>query len=354
LGAQRTLKTPASLLASPPRRRALEGLGAVAASFIVAGCERIPERDAVLRATVVRVVEPAARRVLDETRALDAALRPLAERAEPGPLEPARGALARTLVAWRRASAFRAGPFVDSHAFVQAMFWPVRGKDVDALLERAGTLDAASLERAGANQKGLYALEYLLFGRSERPFGAAEAHLVRALAANVLEHAERGVRGFSGSANYAERFAGAGQDGVAQLLALTTDAVEIVFAKLDRVRRGHAAGSVEPTAVEGYWSHGSLELALALLAGAETLYAGAKGGGLAPLVAVAGPAIADHAQALFTRARGKLGALGGPLERVVTTASIALSDAADELLSLERTLKVEVAGALGLQPNLAV
>lgn len=298
-----------------------------------------------VRGVVARDVED----LVAVTRRLDAAIRALAGKPDGQAQGAAQSALREALPIWKRAYAFRTGPLADANVYLRAMFWPIRPSGIDELLSSATPVDESVIERAGANQKGLYALEYVLFGRA-RPNGVWSEQLLRFLeraSANVLGYAERGKRRFGDGQEYARRFAEGAQDSVSKLVELTVDAVEVVFGKFDRVRKWQAERALGPSDVEGYFSGCSLELALALLDGAESLFEG-EGGGLATLLGARTPELTERVRKEFETARRLVASLALPLERGVAEKSAAFAAAAAEVRRLERTLKLEVPNALGL------
>jgi predicted lipoprotein len=298
----------------------------------------------VLDALVREVLVPNAHRLIEETRALDGAIRSLG--ADASSLERARAAFKNAVTAWKRAYVFRSGPFEKSNAFLRAMFWPARGAVIDGLLSDARPMDERLIQELGADQKGLFGLEYALFHSD--PSGARNRAYVRAVSSNVLGYAERLGRLLGDGREYASAFSEGGQESVHQLVAHAVDNIEIVWGKLDRIARASARKESGAAVVEGYFSGMSLTLALEIVVGTGELYRGRGGGGLSDLVRAIHTPLDTRTQALFAEAEAKLGALGAPLERAFELDRSAFDRAAGALKALERALKLEAASSLGI------
>lgn len=307
-----------------------------------------------LEALARDVVGGMARDAFREASALDVAVQALSRTPDPKHHAAARRALAATLLAWKRAYAFRSGPFARSLAFQRAAFWPVRTAAVDAVLASPRPRTEHRVEALGVDAKGLFALEYLLFAAPFAddlpdplaPAGERARRFARELSTHVLAYAQRAVHLLGDGEVYAADFARAGQQSIAELLAQSIDTVDIVAGKLDRVVRAAAQRRPRSLAVEGYFSGTSLEIASALVTGTRQLYLGHGGGGLTELVARASEPVDAHARTLFTNVEASLLALGQPLEIGVDTAPEAISTATASLTAMKRLLNGDVRVAL--------
>jgi predicted lipoprotein len=307
----------------------------------------------VLGALAREVLIPNARRLIAETRALDGVMRGLG--AEEQTFEIARAAFEKALPVWKRAYAFRSGPLEKSNVFLRAMFWPARPAAIDAVLEEGRPVDERLVQELGADQKGLFGLEYVLFDPKAAARGVAPdargeriRRYAREVSSNVLGYAERLGRQLGDGRAFASALSESGQDGVHQLVAQAVDSIEIVWGKLDRVVRASARMESGAAVVEGYFSGLSLALASELLAGTSELYRGARGGGLSDLVRGVQTPLDVRTRALFADAEAKLRGLGAPLERAFQTDRKGFERAQSALKTLERALKLEVASSLGI------
>jgi predicted lipoprotein len=259
-------------------------------------------------------------------------------------------------LSWKRLSVFRVGPLARSDTLVRVLYWPVRREAVDAALAGTAELDGKFVEAVGADVKGLFALEYLLFDQAGAPSVwqrlAPEANgrtrrLVTAYAEDVKAHAARAARHLGG--DFPRNFANGGQSSLNQVVSRSIETLEnaigarlalaLWLASLDRIDVGSIAGGPSQT------SH---ELLLASLLAAERLYRGRRGGGLETLVAQAAPALAVHISADFSAASSRLRALARPLEQVVKLDRAKVEAAKDAVHALELTIKTELVNALGV------
>lgn len=333
------------------RRRLIE-LGAALALPVVFGCRK-RDRASVLAGLVTEVVVDMARGMRTESKALHAEVRALSNEPSLERQRAAQSAFKRAVVAWKKAYAFRSGPFVSSDAFQHAAFWPVRATLVDGVLGDAEPLDERSVERLGVDARGLYALEYLLFaGNNAAALRAGDARGARTRAfalqvsANVLGYAERIQRSLGDGRGFAASFAQGGKLSVDTLVSQMLDTLTIVSGKFARIERARSENRSLPFAVEGYFSKSSLEVVLAILAGIESLYSGGGSGGLGELVASASKPIDEHVQQAFRAAEQQLAAVGMPIEEALDAQPNRFEAASAAVAELRHVIEVEVVSAL--------
>lgn len=301
---------------------------------------------------MLEVVRPMVKAIAEQTHRLLRSVEALQRQPSPAKVRDARRALSRAMPVWKRAYAFRTGPLSNSNAFQKAAFWPARPHAVRAIVLDTKPLGPGQIEALGADARGLFALEYLLFDRelSELLSGdgqvAARSRLYAlGLAASALSYARRMQAELADGRAYALSFARAGQASVELLSAQGIDSVDMLIGKFDRVKRAHSRGEPLFSYVEGYFSRSSLAVVQAFLDGVEQLYRGA-GGGLSELVRSVAPDIDEHVRSDFAGARRQLTSLGVPLERGIASAPAQFEAAAAALRELRHTLRVEVASAL--------
>lgn len=334
----------------PLNRRQL--LIALTALSQLPGCAK-RDRSAVLEGLVREVLGAMTRDLLADSRRLQAELRALLEAPTAARLAAARLAFKQAIVSWKRAGAFRAGPFAASQAFQHAAFWPARAGAVDAVLASAGAIDEPRVEALGVDAKGLFALEYLLFQGSQGvSLDAAGAAGERArdyafeLSSNVLGYASRVKRLFGDGRAYAQSFGAKGQHSVEELVAQSLDTLDILLGKLARVARARLQSTPLWSAVEGYFSQTSLEIVRALLDGTRRLYLGGADGGLSELVARSSPPIDEHVREAFATADAALVAVREPLELALVSDPERFRRANGALEQLKHVMKTEMASAL--------
>jgi len=342
------------------RRAFLRGWGLAGCGAALAGCRRPATRAQVLAALARDVGGADVAAVLSGSEGLAAALAALAAAPSPATLGAARAQWRHAILVWKRAYCFRNGPIVETNALLRVTFWPARALALEAILRGTASIDQRLLDEQGTDVKGLYAIEALLFppGADDPAavvarFAGAGGVRLRALAAalgrDVHGHALAAARAFGDGQAFAQRFAAGGQQSLSKLMGQMASTIETVAAnRLQLVLDLSASRLLKPAEVEGGAGGSSQAIALTQIEGTERLYTGSGGLGVGALVHAAAPAIDQRARGAFAGARAALQALGAPLERVVTTNRPALAVAAAVTKVLERSLKVDVASALGV------
>lgn len=312
-------------------------LALLLAAPLVGGC-RPRDRRAVLEALAREVVADLAGDLAHRTRELHLAVTVFSNEPRPATRHDARRRFLDAVLAWKRAQAFRSGPFVSSHAFQRAAFWPTSSAAVGAALA-APVLDEQLVEGLGVEARGLWALEYLLFApRFEEAMDDVKLRrYARELSANVLGYSRRLSSELGDAREFARSFAQGGADSVATLGAQSVDTLEILRGKLERAGR-----SPPELSVEGYLSRSSTDVLDALLTGTESLYRG----GLEELATRVEPRVAPRVRGAFARLHERVHALGPQLELAVATRPEALRSAVSALAELKHVYEVELRSAL--------
>ena len=336
------------------RRRLLE-IGALlplAGLPAVFGCGK-RDQGSVLSGLVTEVVLGMAREMRAESSTLHEKVRALSAEPNPERQRAAQAAFKRAILAWKQASAFRTGPFIDSEGFQRAAFWPARVTLVEAVLDDREPIDERRIQQLGVDARGLYALEYLLFdetnARASLLSDDARGRRVRAyaleLSVNVLGYADRIQRLLGHGDEYAASFSKGGKQSVDTLVAQMLDTVSIISGKFARIERARSENQPLPFAVDGYVSGMSLEIVLAILAGAKRLYVGDGSGGLGALVASASPPIDGHVRAMFHDAEKRVRAVGMPIEVAFDQQPRRFAAAAAAVADLRHVIEVEMLSA---------
>ena len=343
MGAQRPLIT----------RRQLAQLGSLVALSATFGCGK-RDQVAVLSALVTEVVLEMARSLRSESSALLKTLRALSSEPSDEHQRSAQAAFTRATLAWKQASAFKAGAFVSSNAFQRAVFWPARPALIDGVLDASESIDEPRIEALPVDARGLYALEYLLFDAksvsvmvlANDPHGARARAYALELGANVDGYARRLQHLLGDGANFAKSLASGGKGSVDILVAQALDTLAIVAGKFDRIERAHRENLPLPFAVEGYFSKSSQQIVLSIMNGTRLLYLGAGSGGLSDLVRASSKPIDEHVRASFQVAEQQLGALGMPLETAFDQQPQRFQAAVASVRELRHVLEVEMQSAL--------
>lgn len=334
-------------------RRQLLKLAGLSTLPVAFGCGK-RDQGSVLSGLVTEVVLGMAREIRAESSALHTSVRALSTAPNAERQRAAQAAFKRATLSWKRASAFRTGPFVESEGFQHAVFWPARANLIDAVLQDQEPIDERRVQQLGVDARGLYALEYLLFdeanARASLLPNETQSVRMRAyaleLSVNVLGYADRIQRLLGDGHAYAASFSTAGKQSVDTLVAQLLDTLSIVLGKFARVERARGEGRPLPFAVEGYFSGTSLEIVLAIIAGSKSLYVGGGSGGLSALVASASKPIDEHVRATFDQTEQRLRAVGMPIEVAFDTQPSRFSGAAAAVVELRHVIEVELVSAL--------
>jgi predicted lipoprotein len=346
------------------RRTFLNEMGAlgaalVATPWLLGGCDAPPTRAGVLESLVRDVVVPDCRVLSDESVRLERASVAFGNQPDDVRLKALNEQFRRTLLAWKKGYAFRAGPIVESNALLRTMFWPVRSREIDMLIAGTQTIDGNLIEDLGVDLKGLYAMEHLLFDppepgvsvleRFEGSAGARARDFLVALARSVNGYADQLMAALADGGDFARMYAQQTQENLELLVNQMVSTVETVAVQ----RLGFAfelgkAGRLTRDSVEGGKSGLSTRIPQTLLATTERFYLGVNGIGLGSLTRLASEPIDQRIKQAFQQARSKLAALSSPLEQAVTQQSEALLGAMTSTRELELALKVDLPSALGV------
>lgn len=325
--------------------------------WLVSGCRGGGAREQVLRALVEQVVVPNTAAVAQNSRRLEDEIARWVGGPTPTTLRSAREQWQRALLSWKRADAFRNGPIMDMNCLLRVMFWPVRTGAIEALVQGSAPVDEASIDAMGVDRRGLFALEHLLYRDPSEdqlstgfdgPTGERRARLARGLAGNVSLYAERVAQSLGDGKVYADKFADGGQDSLNHLVGQLVSTIENVSAsRLARISELAKSGRLKAADVEGGGGRMSQQIALTYLQVTEQLYLGVDRG-LSQLVKAVSPTVDGAIRAGFRQAIAAVSSLALPLEEVAMRNTALLDGAAGAVKKLERTLKTELASALGV------
>ena len=245
----------------------------------------------------------------------------------------------------------------------QLDFWPARPESIEAALSEKVAMGADAGLSLGAAEKGLPAIEYLLFGPRSTPDDFASepqrCDYLLALCEDLERQAGRLNDAWRDSfvdelliAPGTERYATIGKsfEEVVNSLVAT---VEIV--RLDKIGRPFglkAGGEVQPQELESRFAPRSLRDAIDTLRGVDAVFHGRyerhRTGGLSDMLRQAG----RPKDAQFTRnmeaAVEALESIPAPLERALTREKPAVEAALEELRQLQVFLQVDLTQALAV------
>ncbi len=313
----------------------------VLAAFTVVACRGSTTREQALAGLVSGVVLPSYERLETRAAELTQSTRDFEVAPEQRHLASVKRTWRAALIALKHTYAFRSGPIEDQHLHLRAGYWPVRPASIEALAR--GPLDTRSVASAGAASKGLYALEYLLFQRSDT--GAPATRLLVRLLAEDIERSVRELRQLAIAQDLPGSVAHAGAQGLSRAANDLIETVEtIVAGRLD-----FAASRPAGTRLEGEASGASLAATQALLEGVRLHYLGPPGGGgLAALVGGLSPPVDRSIREALDAAGAALAGLDAPLEILARSQPQRLTAARAACHRLEVELKTGLVNVLGV------
>lgn len=295
--------------------------------------------------------------VMASTRALERRTGELGTRLDAERLAVAREAFRKAAITWKRVGTFRDGPFQEQNALLRVTRYPARGRVIDALLAETRPLDAARVAELGSGEKGLYAIEYLLFdsgnqnalARFRGPNGKRALDLLAALAGEVSSLAEKIEAALGrGAKLLKEELLQSPQRGLSRLVNTLIEGLEVMAeAQLGMIYRLSELNHLEPSSVEGFASRISHRLALARLEGADQFYRGGEYG-ISELVRTASANADASVRERLDNALAALRAIDMPLEELAQRQRLRLQEAYLKVKSLEMGMKVHLPSTLGI------
>lgn len=307
--------------------------------------------------TVARAVSDGVDEMMRQTRELEEVTTALEKSPSAELIARAQEVFRQTALAWKRVGTFRDGPFQEQNALLRATRYPARARVIDAVLAETRPVDAARVAELGSGEKGLYAIEYLLFDSS------AESALARLSGANgkralslvaglsrevaVLGEKIQAALGRHGS-RLNEELAQNPQQSLSRLVNTLIEGLEILAeGQLGTIFRLSELGHLDPTSVEGFASRISHRLALARLEGTEQLYRGGDAS-VSGLVRATSKNADASVRERLDNALACLRALKMPLEELARHERLRLQEAYLKVKSLEAGMKVHLPSALGI------
>lgn len=310
-----------------------------------------------------------------EAEALAGATEALCAAPSAAALEEAQTRWRATRRAWSAAAAFLFGPAMDHVSALD--YWPVRIDTIEAQIAAAPpTIDVAYIDGLGTSAKGMPALELLLFGAESDPAGAlaaitepmsggARCAYAAALAGDVHGRAATIADAWSGG--FADALAGAGEGSElfptrkAGIDAAVNQAIEVLYAivhtKLDGPLGNLTGAPVDPEALESRFARATRDDLAANLASVWVAYHGDDPAGplegIGALVAAIDPDLDARIHDQEGYAAEAIAALAEPAGEALVADRGPFQAARDEVDTLRRMLKLDVASALGVTLSLS-
>ncbi|HEX2368275.1 MAG TPA: imelysin family protein [Acidimicrobiia bacterium] len=287
------------------------------------------------------VIIPAYGVLADSATDLVEATNMLCQQPSQDSLAEARAAWGAAWLAWLRTTAHSAR--VDEMRLEASFTFAPDIEGVEALLAGTDPVSVEAIRQLGADQRGLRAIEWLLFGPgSEALSGRAERRCqMAASASTVVEEAAATVLAALDDTQSEQR----SQE---ELDDVVNDLIFAVQEVADR-RLGIATGSTNdgipaPGEAQGAAGIGARE-AEAVIQGVAAVYEGGGKGGLSPLVAAGFAATDERVLTRMSDLSELLAALPASLEKADPADLAAAEEAAR---ALHRTLSTEVVSVLGV------
>jgi uncharacterized protein len=325
-------------------------------------------RDAMMRDIVHNCIVPAYQQLAARCRDLTNAIGELSKAPSQSNLDDARNAWVAASMAACRVRCARVGPLAAQGSSAPVFyFWQVLPNAIEARIASTRALDAGFVEEMGATTKGMYALEYLLYGARDGPnlpagkilspletLSAPNAQRRRDFMLLVAQDIESQAGALEkawsdpGSEGVAAKFADAGQQSLNQL-------VNVIAAALEDMsdRHLHAALGLQPVAgqdhlIEGSPSGTSVQSVLAVIASAQKIYRNSNGLGLMDAVRQINVPTATVLQERFDEAVKTARAISSPLDQAIVDNRAVVENAFEMVHTLEVKFKTDIASTLGV------
>ena len=348
-------------------RRALLGgalpLSAVGLGLYACGDDSVATVDetAVLKDIAEIVARPSYATLKAASDSLQSALDAFVASPSEATLGPARENWKATMTAWNQTRTFAFGPAKDIEPNIR---WHL-GADPEAIDASIAAGSPFDIEALGASQKGLPALEYLLFDPEggqdailEKFSGSAErVAFAGALAADLDEKIAALVSAWD---DHASELASAGEG--SEAYKAPKDAMDALYNQLIYVSDLAIAqikaplvgstGSPSPELEEARLSDNTLPDTFAQIAAITSVYEGrygeGSGLGVTALVRDRSPELDDQVRTAIADAKAALEAIPPPLREALQGDVTVLETAVEKLREVKRLLSSDVASALGV------
>jgi predicted lipoprotein len=283
-------------------------------------------------------------------------------------VEQARQSWVAMFEAANRMRCFQTGPIITREYAATFYYVRVTPGGIESEIQSSNTFDAAYAAALGGNLKGVFTLEYLLFGHTGFP-GAPELNAVRAkellvaptsgrrrefllaLTRDVALKATQLASDWSatGEQDAGPKFAASGQASINTVVNQLAHAIE----DFNQTRLNFALFLPKPLntqiyRIEASPSGASLQGAVASMEGMQTFYRGANGQGLQDVLKQVNAPLAKKIDEQFEATLAAIKAIGEPLDKAVTDQRDAIQNACDKVKALEILFKVDLASALGV------
>lgn len=323
-------------------------------ALLLTACQRTPkeQRDRLLTALVEERIVPDTQALLLKSRRLEISLTEFVRQPSESALLAARTEFRSALLAWEAAACFKSGPILSTGSLLRVMFWPTKTAALDQLVRSHAALDR--LDTLPVDQKGLFAIEHLLFPDGAQP-GDLQNRLISAerersrwllcgLAGLVSEAARATKQALGDGAAFRRSLLDGDHESIKLVLNNIGSTVSSVITDPGAVLRTEVESA--PDDVRGGASRLAFAITESRIAAAQRLYSGESSASLAALVQATAPDVHAQVETDFERALADLRAL--PTNVAPDSAPApARRAAASAVHALEIVVKNDLATALG-------
>lgn len=355
----------------------LTSLALLTATLSTPGCSTDPpaevDRQSVLRDTASKVIVPTYDELASKVSLLEQAARDLAASPDATTLAAAQSAWRSARSPLKRSEAFFLGPVDTMSIGANLETWPVLESDLDTIVAGADTIDATYVATLGANKKGFFALEVLLFDRDggdaavvDRLSGDTNVRrrdLLVAMASDLASNASKLADAWNPKkGNFAREFSESGKGGTGfdtqkkafdALVNASLRSAEIVVATgLAEPIGKRNNGVPEPDEQRAGRSDNTRQDIIDQIAGVEAVYRcslnGATGASLSSVVREKTAPIDDAFLQHIKNTQASFDAIPPSFSEALSTSLPVLETAYERSNDLKRSLQTEVSSVLGV------
>ena len=349
--------------------------GAILAIVAVAACTQAPppSREDVLISLTDELLVPRFQSVAEEMDGLRAALDALCANPSPDTLGAARTAWREARAPWMRSQAMWFGPVMDRRSRTLVDWSPVDPERIEKLLAEKDSITATDVrEFLASTQRGLGAIEYVLFGEDERVLrqlaqsDGIRCHYLSALGDVVAEEMAGVSSDWTGGGAVTGGYA-AYLNGTGRISLVDQEAVdEVVRTSVFLTRSvsdmklgkalGASGGQPDPSAIPGGSGHNAVADLRNQVLGMRDVYLGADGDsglGVSELVSGVSKDADDRMRDHFATALAAIDELEEPLPSTMLDDPAPVRVAHQRMQELQRALNTEVVSLLGVTVGFA-
>jgi len=326
-------------------------------------------KEAMLRAVVRDVILPGYRDLNAKCQLMTNAFGDFSKHPDADSLQKARQTWLEALLAARRVQWIQSGPVADREFLASFYYSRITPPRIEGAVQSAQPINGAYIEEIGPSARGMFALEYLLFGRKTFPPSDSKAATATLLAGFSQPTANRRQQllltfaqdleiksallvndwSASGSGSAAGKFISGGQQTLNVLvndLARFVEQVEEQRVHFILVLPNPIARQMDR--IENSSSDSSHKNVVALIEGVETLFHGKDTDSLQSYLAKINPSLISVLNTRLDASLAAARAIKAPLEEQVQTDRKPVETTYDKLHELELFCKVDLASSLGV------